>query len=79
VAQDFKAAFAVGESDKMISTIDPDGVAFAAIQGLNEEMKTGDASLRAENLALRRQLAALEARLKKLEQTAAPRKAQKRK
>ena len=38
MAQDFKAAFNVGESDKMIATIDPDGVAFAAIQGLNEEL-----------------------------------------
>ena len=72
MAQDFKAAFEIGEDDRHISALDPDGVAFAAIQGLNEEMKT-------ENAVLRRQLAALEARLKKLEQTAAPRKARKRK
>jgi hypothetical protein len=79
MGQDFKAAFGVGEDEKRISTIDPDGVAFAAIQGLNSKVDEGTARLEAENLALRRQLAALEARLKKLEQTAAPRKAQKRK
>jgi hypothetical protein len=39
MAQDFSAAFKVGENDTTISTIDPDGVALAAIQGLNEEMK----------------------------------------
>lgn len=86
MAQDFKAAFKVGEDDKHISTIDPDGVALAAIQGLNEEMNERTAKLQAENAALRRQVAAqkaqfdaLEARLKKLEQ-AAPvrRKAQRR-
>lgn len=45
MAQDFKAAFEVGESDKTISTIDPDGVALAAIQGLNEELKDRDKKL----------------------------------
>lgn len=39
MAQDFHAAFNVGENDKHISTIDPDGVTLAAIQGLNEELK----------------------------------------
>ncbi len=34
VAQDFYAAFGVGEDDRHISTIDADGVALAAIQGL---------------------------------------------
>jgi hypothetical protein len=35
MAQDFYAAFAVGEDDKHITTIDADGVALAAIQGLH--------------------------------------------
>jgi hypothetical protein len=60
MAQDFKAAFGVGESDRHISTSDADGVALAAIQGLNqkltEELKRRDA----EN-------AELKARLEKLE------------
>jgi trimeric autotransporter adhesin len=45
MAQDFAAAFKVGESDKTISTIDPDGVAFAAIQGLHEELTDRDAKI----------------------------------
>jgi hypothetical protein len=36
VAQDFYAAFGLGESDTSISSVDPDGVALAAIQGLYE-------------------------------------------
>lgn len=42
VAQDFKAAFNLGIDDKSISTIDPAGVALAAIQQLikeNQELK----------------------------------------
>ena len=34
MAQDFKAAFGLGESDKTILQVDADGVAFAAIQAL---------------------------------------------
>lgn len=34
VAQDFRAAFEVGHDDRYITTIDADGVALAAIQGL---------------------------------------------
>jgi hypothetical protein len=45
MAQDFFAAFKVGESDKTITTVDPDGVAFAAIQGLHEELKDRDAKI----------------------------------
>jgi trimeric autotransporter adhesin len=36
MAQDFAAAFQVGENDRHITTVDADGVALAAIQGLNE-------------------------------------------
>jgi hypothetical protein len=53
VAQDFYAAFHVGSDDKYIATVDADGVALAAIQGLNqkltEELKRRDA----ENAELR--------------------------
>jgi hypothetical protein len=47
MAQDFSAAFGLGESDKMISTVDADGVALAAIQGLNAklEMKLAERDL----------------------------------
>lgn len=52
IAQDFKAAFGVGESDRMITTIDADGVALAAIQGLNEELKDRDAKIEEQQKAL---------------------------
>ncbi len=59
MAQDFYAAFGVGPDDKHIATVDADGVALAAIQGLNqklaEELKLRDR----ENAELRRELAEL--------------------
>jgi hypothetical protein len=45
MAQDFKAAFGVGETDTGITTVDADGVALAAIQGLNQKLKAKDAEL----------------------------------
>jgi len=49
MAQDFYAAFGVGSDDKHIATVDAEGVALAAIQGLNqkleEEMKAKDAKI----------------------------------
>ena len=56
MAQDFHAAFGVGPDDKHIATVDADGVALAAIQGLNqkltEELKRRDL----ENAELKREL-----------------------
>ena len=37
MAQDFYAAFGVGEDDKHITSIDEDGVALAAIKALHAE------------------------------------------
>lgn len=48
MAQDFHRAFGLGVSDKMIDSVDPDGVAFAAIQGLNARLQAELADLRAE-------------------------------
>jgi trimeric autotransporter adhesin len=39
MAQDFHAAFGVGPDDKHIATVDADGVALAAIQGLNQKLE----------------------------------------
>jgi hypothetical protein len=36
MAQDFRAAFGLGQNDTTIGTVDADGVALAAIQGLNQ-------------------------------------------
>ena len=39
MAQDFHSAFGVGRDDKHIATVDEEGVALAAIQGLNEKLE----------------------------------------
>jgi hypothetical protein len=48
-AQDFHTAFGVGENERTIATVDADGVALAAIQGLNqkleEQLKARDAEI----------------------------------
>ena len=44
-AQDFMAAFALGNSDKMIGMQDADGIALAAIQGLNQRLEEQRQSL----------------------------------
>lgn len=70
MAQDFYAAFGLDEDDRHISTVDADGVALAAIQGLYEIIQERDvetAELRVENSALRQRVDDLEARLKALE------------
>ena len=56
MAEDFKAAFNLAGDGKSIATVDADGVALAAIQGLN-------AKLEQENADLRARLAAIEAAL----------------
>ena len=47
MAQDFHAAFGLGTDDKHIATVDADGVALAAIQGLHEVVKEKDAEIQA--------------------------------
>jgi trimeric autotransporter adhesin len=46
-AQDFRAEFGVGESETTIATVDADGVALAAIQGLNQKLEEKEARIRA--------------------------------
>jgi hypothetical protein len=45
MAQDFYAAFNLGEDDKHITTVDEGGVALAAIQGLNQKVEEKDAEI----------------------------------
>ena len=45
MSQDFHAAFGLGQDDKHIDTIDADGVALAAIQGMYELMREKDARI----------------------------------
>ena len=58
-AQDFRAAFGLGGNDVSISTVDAQGVAFAAIQALARE----NAELKNSNAMLHRRLEAIERRL----------------
>jgi hypothetical protein len=60
MAQDFYAAFNVGMDDKHIATVDEEGVALAAIQGLNLKVESENSVLRAENVELKQRLEALE-------------------
>jgi hypothetical protein len=59
MAQDFKAAFGVGESDTGITTIDADGVALAAIQGLSQKLTEELERRDAENAKLAQEVAEL--------------------
>jgi len=56
MAQDLYAAFGLGDSDKAINSVDADGVALAAIQGLNQKVKTQEAEI----VALKDRIASLE-------------------
>jgi hypothetical protein len=71
-AQDFHAAFGLnGDDDKHIATVDADGVALAAIQGLNqkvEDQRSQLAERETEIVELKRQNAQLARRLEALEQ-----------
>ncbi|HEY8090336.1 MAG TPA: tail fiber domain-containing protein [Polyangiaceae bacterium] len=56
MAQDFKAAFDLGDTDKAYNPIDAHGVTFAAIQALYERVQAQDARierLERENASLR--------------------------
>jgi hypothetical protein len=67
MAQDFYAAFGLGLGERTIDTIDPNGVALAAIQGLNEVVQENERRL-AEKDA---EIEALLARIERLEAGAA--------
>jgi len=78
-AQDFYAAFGLGDDDKSISTIDLDGVSLAAIQGLytlNQEHAQTIEALQAENTGLHDQMEDLNARVAALEEGGNPKSAQ---
>ena len=63
MAQDFYAAFGLGTDDKHIAAVDAQGVALAAIQGLNQKVDEKDAKIRQleqDNKALAERLIQLE-------------------
>jgi hypothetical protein len=68
MAQDFYAAFGLGVDDKSIATVDADGVALAAIQGLNQKVESRIRNSEVRVQKLEAENAELKARLEKLEQ-----------
>lgn len=69
MAEDFHEAVEVGDSDEHINSVNADGVAFAAIQGLSQKLEEKDDridDLEAENEQLRERLEAVEDRLDRL-------------
>ena len=68
MAQDFRAAFSLGEDDTHISVVDQGGVALAAIQGLNEKVEVRSQKSAVSIRKLQEENAELKARLEKLEQ-----------
>jgi hypothetical protein len=75
MAQDFAAAFCVGEDDKHICPVDAQGVAFAAIQGLYQMVREKEAETASLQAQLQRQEAenqALKARVEALERLLVP-------
>jgi hypothetical protein len=70
MAQDFYAAFSLGEDERYIGTLDADGVALAAIQGLyaiNQEQTEVIENLKTENSRLKAELDSVDYRLDALE------------
>jgi uncharacterized coiled-coil protein SlyX len=67
VAQDFHAAFGLnGADDQHIATVDEEGVALAAIQGLNRKLAEEAREKDARIAALERSLAELEKTVQRL-------------
>jgi hypothetical protein len=56
VAQDFKAAFYPGRDDQSITTLEFDGVALAAIQGLNQKLEARSQESEARSQLIERKL-----------------------
>lgn len=66
VAEDFHAAFGLGGDDHYIGTVDADGVALAAIQGLNAKLEAKIAEQARENAAQRAEIEALKQAIARL-------------
>ena len=64
MAQDFHAAFGLGATDTAIATVDADGVALAAIQGLSQKLEETRADVKRRDA----EIAELKRALEKLKQ-----------
>ncbi|MFL7790922.1 MAG: tail fiber domain-containing protein, partial [Anaerolineae bacterium] len=75
MAQDFYAAFGLGDSERYINTLDADGVALVAIQGLyakNQALEAEVSTLKTENATLKKDMSDLAARVAALERGGTP-------
>jgi len=68
MAQDMHAAFGLGDSAKSITTIDGDGVALAAIQGLNKKLDDQNRKQGTEIAALRGEIETLKTMIRQMAQ-----------
>ena len=66
VAEDFATAFGLGQDSQHISTVDANGVALVAIQGLNSKLEGDNAELRGRLDQVQAENAALRERIEKL-------------
>lgn len=62
-AQDFHAAFGLGQDERRINTLDADGVALAALRALEARTRADNERLTRENDELRERLVRLEQRI----------------
>ena len=67
MAQDFHAAFGVGDDPKGITTVDADGVALVAIQGLHAKVEHQAATIEAQRALIQAQQEAIESLTRRLE------------
>lgn len=67
LAEEFRAAFGLGDSDRHITTVDADGVALAAIQGLYRVVQEQEATIAAQQA----RVAGLEREVAELREAAA--------
>ena len=68
LAQDFKAAFGLGNSDKTIGYLDASGVALAAVRGLNQKLVQGFQRQDAQDADLEQQIEATKQLLNQINQ-----------
>ncbi len=69
VAQDFRVAFGLGHDERYITTIDADGVALAAIQGLHQIVQEKDCEiemLQVENAEFKSEISSLKSEMEGL-------------
>jgi hypothetical protein len=68
VAEDFRAAFGLGHDERYITTIDADGVALAAIQGLYEVVKEKECEIEELRNQKEQEITELREKLARLEE-----------